>query len=95
MSAAIDQLLNGEWLEFFTGTAIKQTSEGVMALFLVAIVILPLWYRSGHVTIPAVLLVLFSGLLIPMVPGQVVGVLWGVVWIGGTLALYTIIDKAR
>jgi len=95
MSAAIDWLLEGEWFKLVSQPALDQVGELILSLFLVAIVLAPLWLRSGHVTIPAVMLVLFSGLLIPMLPGQLVGVMWGVVWIAGTVALYAIMNKFR
>lgn len=93
--SAIEQMFEGDWLGFLTDTAIQQTSEGVLALFIVAIIVLPTWLRSGHVAIPAVLLVLFSGLLIPILPGQLAGILWGVIWIAGTIALAAIINQFR
>lgn len=93
--SAMDWLLEGEWFKLMTEPAVNQVGEGVLSLFLTAIVLVPLWLRSGHVTIPAIILVLFSGLLIPILPGNLIGIMWGIVWIAGSVALFGILQSLR
>lgn len=94
-SGAADSLLNGDLFDLLTKPAENQLGEGLIALFLVAIIILPLMARGEDPFLPAIMLVLFSGVLVPILPGSMVGVAWGVIWISGTIALTGFANRLR
>lgn len=67
--------------------------EGVFAMFVSAIVLIPLYARTGSPVLPAVVLVLLSGSMIPLLPAALVGVARGVLWIAGAAAVLGVIHS--
>lgn len=94
-SEAADSLLNGNVFDLLTKPAERQLGEGLIALFLVAIIILPLMARGKDPFLPAIMLVLFSGVLVPTLPGSMVGVAWGIIFFSGTIALTGFANRLR
>lgn len=90
-----DDVLDGNIWDVLFGPASQQLGEGVIAIFLVAIIVLPLMARGRDPFLPAIMLILFSGSLVPMLPGSMVGVAWGVIWISGTIAIVGFAQRLR
>lgn len=94
-SSGVDDLLNGNLWDVLFNPASQQLGDGVIAIFLVAIIVLPLMARGRDPFLPAIMLILFSGSLVPMLPGNIVGVAWGVIWISGTIAIVGFVQRLR
>lgn len=90
-----NDLLAGDLWGVLFDPARDQLGEQLIAMFLVAIIVLPLLARGRDPALPAIMLVLFSGMLLPMLPGMLVGVAWGVVWISGTIAIAGFLNRLR
>jgi hypothetical protein len=88
-------LLNGDVFSVLFDPAIGNVGESVFAMFIVGIVIVPLYARTEDPTLPAITLALFSGLAIPLLPGQLVNVAWSVLWMAGFVALFGLIQVFR
>lgn len=88
-------LLEGELWEVLFGPAQAQLDGQVIAMFLVAIIVLPLYARGRNPFMPAIMLVMFSGVIVPMLPGSLVGVAWGVIWMSGTIAIAGLANRLR
>lgn len=91
--APIDWVVNGEGKKLFWQHPTEVLGPGIAAMVLVAIVVLPLLARGKDPTIPVIMLILFSGVLVPNLPGMLVNVAWGVIWIGGAVAIYLLINQ--
>ena len=92
---ATDPLYDGDVAPILFDPAVASVGEGVFAMFICGIVILPLWSRTGDPYLPAIALALYSGLAIPLLPGLLVGVAWGVLWIAGSVAVFGLIQLLR
>lgn len=92
---ATEPLYSGDIEKILFDPAIDSVGEGVFAMFICGIVILPLYARTEDPTLPAITLALFSGMAIPVLPGMLVGVAWGVLWIASTVALFGLVQLLR
>ncbi|WP_226043554.1 hypothetical protein [Natrinema sp. DC36] len=88
---AADKLFNGEWGELLFGIPVDSIGEPLFSVIVVGIVVAPLYARTGDVVIPATVLALLSGSLIPMLPGALVGVAWGIFWIALAIGIIGLI----
>jgi hypothetical protein len=89
------RMLEGDWMDFLFGPATGQVGEATFALFIVGMVVLPIYARTSDASLPAILLALFAGTLIPMLPGGLVRVAWGVFWIAGAIAVLGLVQRFR
>ncbi|SFR34124.1 hypothetical protein [Halogeometricum limi] len=64
-------------------------SEPVLAMFVVGIVIIPMYMKTGDYIMPSVLLILLSALAIPILPGVLLGVAWTVIFMTIAIAVFT------
>lgn len=92
---ATDSLLEFDIWDVLFGPANAQLGEQAIALFLVAIIVLPLYGRGKDPFLPAIMLVMFAGTIVPMLPGSLVGVAWGVIWMSGTIAIAGLANRLR
>ena len=92
---ATEPLYDGDVGTLLFDPAVNSAGEGVFAMMICGIVIIPLWARTGDPYLPAITLALYSGLAIPILPGMLVGVAWGVLWIAGSVALFGLIQMFR
>jgi hypothetical protein len=91
----LDKLLGGNVMDVLFDPAVGQVGEGVFAMFICGIYIIPLWARTRDVTLPAISLALFSGMIVQVLPGSLVNVAWGVLWISGAIAIFGLIQVFR
>lgn len=91
----LDKLLSGDVLDVLINPAVGQVGEGIFAMFICGIYILPLYARTRDPTLPAISLALFSGMLVQVLPGGLVNVAWGVLWISGAIAIFGLIQVFR
>lgn len=87
--------MEGDWRELLLRDAAASVGESTFALFIVAIVVLPIYARSGRVTLPAIALMLFSGPLIPILPGNLVGAAWAIMWLSLAAAVLGLVNFFR
>jgi hypothetical protein len=92
---ATEPLFDGDLEQILFAPGVNSAGEGVFAMFICAIVIIPLYVRTEDPTMPAIALAMFSGLAMPLLPGMLLGVAWGVLWIAGTVALFGLIQMFR
>jgi hypothetical protein len=92
---ATEPLFEGDLEGVLFAPGVSTVGEGVFAMFLCGIVIIPLWARTEDPTLPAITLAMFSGMAIPLLPGMLLGVAWGVLWISGTVALFGLVQILR
>ncbi|WP_435360394.1 hypothetical protein [Haloarchaeobius sp. DFWS5] len=95
ISPILDDLISGNWQEFLFGYVGVSVSEAVFSVIVVAIVVLPTYARTQDMTLPAIALALLSGSFIPLLPGGLVGVAWGVLWLSGAVALFGLVQVFR
>jgi hypothetical protein len=96
MTTAMQHLLDGNWMEFLFGwVGDTGTGEGAFAVFIVGMVVLPVYARTGSVALPAIALTLLSGSFIPLLPGALAGVAWGVLWIAGAVSIFGVVEVFR
>jgi hypothetical protein len=91
----LDKLLDGDVMDVLFDPAVGQVGEAVFAMFICGIYIVPLWARTRDVTLPAISLALFSGMIVQVLPGSLVNVAWGVLWISGAIAIFGLIQVFR
>ncbi len=92
---ATEPLFEGDFEAVLFAPGVSSVGEGVFAMFLVGIVIIPMWARTEDPYLPAITLAMFAGMAIPMLPGMLVGVAWGVLWIAGSIALFGLVQIFR
>lgn len=95
LAPALKDLLEGNWKDFLLRDPSAAVGEATFALFVVAIVVLPTYARTQRVTLPAIALVLFSGPLIPMLPGNLVGAAWNIMWLSLAVAIIGLVNFFR
>ena len=64
-------------------------NEPVFAMFVVAIVIIPMYAKTGDYILPSVLLIMMSALAIPILPGVLVSIAWTVIFMTIAVAVFT------
>jgi len=94
-SSVMQDLLDGNWMEFLFGWVGGGAGEGVFAVMIVGIVVLPTYARTGSVALPAIGLTLLSGSFIPLLPGALAGVAWGVLWLAAAVSLFGVVEAFR
>jgi hypothetical protein len=67
--------------------------EGTLAMFIVAIVVIPIYTKTGDFVLPAVLLALISGMAIPLLPGTIASIAWTVLFIAVAGSLFILLFR--
>ncbi|RDZ39404.1 hypothetical protein C5B91_20125 [Haloferax sp. Atlit-10N] len=67
--------------------------ESTIAMFIVAIVVFPLYAKTGDFVLPAVMLALIAGIAIPLLPGTVASIAWTVLFISVAAALFVLLFR--
>lgn len=91
VSGPMQKALDGDWWDLVTLPLTDGPGTMILAIFIVAIIVLPTYLRTDSIALPSVLLVLFSGSLIPMLPAGLQSIAFGVVWLSGALAIVGVI----
>ncbi|WP_138798002.1 hypothetical protein [Halostella sp. PRR32] len=94
-SEPMRKLVEGDWFDLLFDSVVQSLGEGTFAMFVVGIIVIPIYSRTGDASLPAILLTLFAGTLIPMLPGGLSRVAWGVFWIAGAIAVLGLIQRFR
>ncbi|ELZ95010.1 hypothetical protein C440_08037 [Haloferax mucosum ATCC BAA-1512] len=68
-------------------------AEPTLAMFIVAIVVIPVYNKTGDFVLPAVLLALISGMAIPLLPGTIASIAWTVLFVSVAGALFVLLFR--
>ncbi|AFK19025.1 hypothetical protein E6P09_09585 [Haloferax mediterranei ATCC 33500] len=67
--------------------------ESTLAIFIVAIVVIPIYNKTGDFVLPAVLLALISGMALPLLPGTIASIAWTVLFISVAGSLFILLFR--
>ncbi|MCO8266633.1 hypothetical protein NKF06_08550 [Haloferax sp. AB510] len=70
------------------GNAFGPGTESVLAMFIVAGVIIPIYAKTGDYVLPATLLVLISGFAATLLPGIIASIAWTVIFMTLVVSLF-------
>jgi hypothetical protein len=63
-------------------------SEAVFAMFVVAIVVIPTYVRTGDYVLPTVLLILLSSMAIAILPAILASIAWTVIFMSIAISVF-------
>ena len=86
--------VEGKWMTGLFDPLIGQLGQGLFGLLLGGAVFLGFYFAGdGDFASPTVVLMLFAGLLFPLLPGGLQGIAWVVVFIGLTSGIMAVLQK--
>lgn len=83
----------GDWFRCAFDPVVNSVGEPLVGVMVGGVIVLSLYIAGDGMAAPAVVTILLSGALVPLLPGGMVGVAFGVAFVGLVAALISVGER--